>query len=68
MISGATVTVYCDTKGCDYSEPYALTVTARGNWSESGLEAEIKTAGWTIVDENTHFCPQCTEDRQEPTP
>lgn len=65
MISDPVVIVSCDEPGCDYSEEYGLTPTARRGYDERNLEREIKAAGWLIIDENTHICPNCVFEKEE---
>lgn len=60
MISEPIVTVECDGNGCTYKEEFGLTTTARG-YDERNLNREIESAGWTIVDDNTHLCSSCSE-------
>ena len=62
MISSAYVTVTCNE--CNTEEQVKLEAIVRG-WSESSLDYDIPKMGWTIVDDNTHLCPQCAEDADE---
>lgn len=64
MISEPKIIVYCDRDDCGYTDEFGLTATARG-WDARGLDGEIRSAGWTIISDNEHRCPNCTKDRQE---
>ena len=64
MLSDAIAIAYCDMPGCNETENFPLPFGSRG-YSVRGVPKHMELAGWTVVDENTHYCPSCTEKIEE---
>lgn len=63
MILEPVIRVMCDE--CGEEEEFPLSATARGNYSDSGLNSYLRRWGWEIVNDNTHYCASCVEAKEE---
>lgn len=64
MLSEPKIIASCDMAGCQATEEFELTTTARG-YDERNVDHDLQAAGWRIISENVHWCPSCVEQSEE---
>lgn len=62
MILDPVIRVMCD--DCGNEEEFPMTFTARGGYDDRELEGWLNRWGWTIAGQNTHYCEECSRERE----
>lgn len=58
MLSDAYIDVTCDR--CHHVAQVPLTAIACDGWDERYVDDCLRAWGWTIVDDDTHWCDECS--------